>query len=189
MTNTAGINETIQSAITQLSEDKKIFDKFEIDSRFIERYTRKYSRIEGNTKVFDFWAEKYSEIKTQVQNINSIIDGYKRAFEKQFENCSSCVKILRDTIKAFPNYQESQIRANIDLFNLKTTLMVLYKTSNSSYPEDNQDYNRFLKAIYDVQEKCNTDFSPSQYSLKTLFHDDNVSTNLIQHDFPISIRM
>lgn len=110
MINTAGINETIQSAITQLSEDKKIFDKFEIDSRFIERYTRKYSRIEGNTKVFDFWAEKYSEIKSQVQNINSIIDGYKRAFEKQFENCSSSVKILRDTIKAFPNYQESQIR-------------------------------------------------------------------------------
>jgi hypothetical protein len=181
--------DTIQSAITQLSEDKEIFDKFEIDSRYIERYVGKYRRTEGNTKVFDYWHNEFTKIKNQVENINAEIEKYRRAFLGQFENCYSCVNILREELKQYPANQISQIRANIDLLTLKTTIMIIYKTTGGGFPEDNETYNNFLKAIYDAQEKCNAQYHPIQYVFKSLFQDENVSTNLLQHEFPISIRL
>ena len=181
--------DTIQSAITQLSEDKNIFDKCEIDSRFIERYTGKYRHIEGNTKVFDYWYTEFTKIKSQVDNFNSIIEKYKNAFQNQFQNCFSCTAKLRESIKLFNNYQVSQIRANIDLLSLKTSIMVLFKSTNGKNPEDNEDYNLFLKAIYDAQEKCNEEFKPNYYYFNSLFDDENIVSNLIQRDYPISIRL
>jgi hypothetical protein len=181
--------ETVRSAMGQLRADKEIFEKFEIDSRFLERYIGKYQQIEGNTKVFDYWHDQFAQFKSQMDDLNKAIEQVKKSFQAQFESCSKAASELQQLNTDFPDYQISQIRANIDLFGQKITLMVLYKTAGDKFPEENPDYDAFLKAIYECQEKSNATLSPSIFVFKSLFLDGNESNDLIMRDFPISIRL
>jgi|WetSurMetagenome_2_1015567.scaffolds.fasta_scaffold188186_2 hypothetical protein len=183
--------ETIQCLMTELRSDKKNFENFEIDSGFI----KKYQAITGNTQVFDFWYDRFEEIKTEVAKVQSkaneyeeIVNRIKKDMQKQFDNCHICAGDLTNALKDFKNYSISQLRANIDFLCSKTTVMLLYKTADGKFPEIYSDFNDFRKAIYNKQEEFNKKYEPQKFVIKNLFFDDNISIDCITRDFPISIR-
>jgi hypothetical protein len=184
--------ETIQNLMTELRSDKKIFENFEIDSGF----AHKYQAIEGNAKIFDFWYDKFKEIGDQVAQVQSqaneyesIMNSMKIEMQKQFENCHICATELATAIRDFKNYSVSQLRANIDFLKQKTTIMLLFKTTNKNYPEEFDDYILYRKAIYAQQEECNAKSNHHRFIFKSIFFDDNINIDSITRDFPISIRL
>ncbi len=178
--------------MTELQYDKKIFENFEIDSAFIE----KYSVIEGNSKIFDFWYDKLKQFENRVSatevrlhKFDKLMESLKSEMQNQFNECHSCASELTLKLKPFVAYNTSQLRANIDFFIQQTTMMLLFKTADPGvYPETLADYKDFRKIIYDVQEAFNSK-GAIKYVIKSLFFDDEISIECIARDFPISIRL
>lgn len=181
------ISQSIQNAMNQLVSDKAIFEKFEIPE-----YLSKYAKIDGNTKVFDYWYEVLAKLKNQVTSqlicVDDIVKRTKEIIQDQFDKCYVCAEDLRKAISKFDNFSVSQIRADIDIFSSKTSIVVLYKTKDGEFPEDFADYNDFLKAIFEVQERSNEQHKPNNYYFTSLFAGDDICIDLIKQDFPISIR-
>ena len=184
----ASLAHDISSAMAEISNDKEIFANFEIDSTF-----GKYQCTDGNTKIFDYWYNRFSEMSDQLRTIQDsvyqeMINEIKRELQKLFSNCYSCYTKLNQLFQSYPNYTLAMVRANIDISSEATVLIVLYKTNNNVSPEDFDDYIQFQKAIYDVQEQCNTNFESQNFSISNLHWDDTISVDCIKRDFPICIR-
>jgi len=184
----ASLAQDISNAMLEISNDKEIFANFEIDSAF-----GKYQRIDGNTKIFDYWYNRFTEMRDQVKTIQdevyqNMMNEIKNELQKLFNNCYSCYTKINQIFSNYPNYALAMVRANIDIVNKYTTLIVLYKTKNNDHPEGFEDYISFQKAIYNVQEECNAEFAPQCFSISNLHWDDTISVDCIKRDFPICIR-
>jgi hypothetical protein len=178
----------ISNAMAEIRSDKEIFVNFEIDSTF-----GKYSKIEGNSQIFDYWYNKFAEVKSHIDTLKDdlyqgIIEEFKTELQNLFKNSFSCYTDLNTVFKKYTNYTISMVRANIDVISKTATLMILYKTVNDSDPEDCGDYLAFQRDIYNIQEACNEQFSPQKFAISNLYWDENISVDCIVRDFPICIR-
>jgi hypothetical protein len=183
------LSNEISNLMAEIRSDKDIFENFEIDSTFA-----KYSMMDGNSQVFDYWYNKFDEVKGKIDGIvnnvkNDIIEEFKAEFQKLFNNCYICYTELFSSLSKFSAYSISMVRANIDLVNRKIILMILYKTTDiTKTPEELVDYLDFQKEIYKIQESCNDKFKPHVFSISNLHWDDSISVDCITRDFPICIR-
>lgn len=180
----SNLKTEISNLMSELRSDKKIFENFEIDSCFAE----KYQKIGGNSKIFDYWYDKLSEVKDKVDEFDRILKQIKSELQSLFNNCYACFTELHLSLNKFPNYTISQARANIDFPNDRIIIMILFKTVDKKIPEDCADYYEFQKNIYEIQELYNEKFQPQTFSIRSLHWDDNISIDCITRDFPICIR-
>jgi hypothetical protein len=178
------LKSEISNLMSELRSDKKIFENFEIDSCFVE----KYQKIAGNSKIFDYWYDKFNEVKNKVDEYDRILEQIKSELQSLFNNCHACFSELLLSLNKFPNYTICHARANIDFLNDQITMMVLFKTVDNKIPEDCIDYYDFQKNIYNIQELFNVKFQPQTFSIRNLHWDDNISIDCITRDFPICIR-
>lgn len=178
------LSDKITDLMTSIRTDQQVFEKFEIDSS----YAGKYQKIEGNSKIFDYWYDRFCEIKDKAEAIERMASFLKEEMQKVFTNCHQCFMTLADRLTQFTYYNISQARADIDFINNKVEIIILYKTIDSADPEDSDDYLQFQKEIYKVQEEFNEKFSPLNFSIKNLFWDTSLSIECIIRDFPICIR-
>jgi hypothetical protein len=184
----SSLSNEISNLMAEIRNDSTIFENFEIDSTFV-----KYQKVEGNTKIFDYWYNKFDEVKGKVEAIKDnafegMIEELKAEFQKIFNNCYAGYTELATALSSFPNYSVSMVRANIDIVNRKITLMILYKTDNDKIPEELEDYLNFQKVIYNIQVDCNKKFAPHTFAISNLHWDDSISVDCITRDFPICIR-
>lgn len=180
--------QSVKSVLSELSSDRELFEKFEISSSFTDKY--------GDTihAMFDYWYDKFAQLENKIQEEaktpNSIAfdTSLKEFVQKMFRNLYQGIEDLKVCIDKIDNFEISQLRSNIDIIENKTTIMVLFKTTNNTIPEMLTEYKHFKHNIYEIQEKCNTNFKPQHFDFRSLLLDDNVSIDCIKQDFPIYIR-
>jgi hypothetical protein len=170
----------IQSAITELMEDKALFRKFELNTQVLD----KYSEIDGNTKVFDYWYRRFKAIESQVETVDSIVRSIKEEMQKEFNQCHLAATLLLASISPFTSFKVSQLRADVDFIGHKTSIVLIYDVVSAAMPETIAEYKPFLSAIHKAQEECKSRFSPQNFDFNYLYANDPLSIECIIQDYP-----
>jgi len=199
------LKKDIQVALTELGNDREVFERAEINPRAMQRAVEKYGELIP-TSLFDYWFDKHQALHQRVEDLENQGKEFLKSIQGYFKACIETSYLvgrrLKDIVEKHPCFSVNQIRADIDLSNQMVKIMVLLKGDwqETEVPSEKamDQLTAIESAFFDLEKEFVYDYSfklfesETQIQIRTenhnLLFDSRLDIDSLTRDFPISVR-
>jgi len=199
------LKKDIRAALTELGNDREIFERAEINSEAMQRSAEKYGQLIPES-LFDYWYDKHKSLNQRVENLENQGKEFLESIQSHFRACieasSSAGQQLNEIVKRHEHFSTNQIRADLSILNQTVKIMVLLKGDWKEVESPCEDVMNQFRSIesdfLDLEDKfsCNYTFalldSQNQAQIRIEVHwlliDSRLDADSLIKDYPISVR-
>lgn len=205
-TSSSMLKKDIQTALTELGNDRDVFERAEINPGAMQRAVEKYGKLIP-TSLFDYWFDKHQDLYQRVENFENQGKEFLKSIQGYFKACIEASSVagrqLKDIVEKHSCFSVNQIRADIALLDQTIKIMVLLKGdwAETELPSEKamDQLTAIESAFFDLEQEFIYDYSfkmfdsEEQIQIRTennnLLFDSRLDIDSLTRDFPISVRL
>jgi len=205
-TSSSMLKKDIQTALTELGNDREVFERAEINPGAMQRAVEKYGKLIP-AALFDYWFDKHQDLYQRVENLENQGEEFLKSIQGYFKACIEVSSVLgrrlKDIVEKHSCFSVNQIRADIALLNQTVKIMVLLKGDwlETQAPSEKamEQLTAIESAFFDLEREFIHNYSFKLFESETqiqisaenhkLLFDSRLDIDSLTRDFPISVRI
>ena len=198
------LKSDIQASLNELTADRDVFEKAELNPAGIQKMIEKYGE-QVPVSIFDFWYDKHKKLEQRVSTLENKGKFFLAFLTNHFKECvnasSEAAHEMLKKSKAYPELKLNQVRIGVPLADNFVRMMLVFKrTSDGLLTEEEMGhFNSLESEILDFEDSFAHEYSfddpkkgPVKNSVSIEFHwllsDERLNTTALQNDYPILVR-
>lgn len=198
------LKSDIQASLNELTADRDVFEKAELNPAGIQKMIEKYGE-QVPVSIFDFWYDKHKKLEQRVSSLENKGKFFLAFLTKRFKECvnasSEAAHEMLEKSKAYPELKLTQVRIGNPLADDVVRMMLVFKrTIDGLLTEEELGHLNSLESeILDFEDSFAHEYSfddpekgPVKNSVSIEFHwllsDERLNTTALQNDYPILVR-
>jgi len=203
------LKKDIQTALTELGNDREVFERAEINPDAMQRTVEKYGKLIP-VALFDYWFDKHQDLYQRVKNLENQEEEFLKSIKSIQGYFKACIEVssvvgrrLKDIVGKHPCFSVNQIRADIALLNQTVKIMVLLKgdwpETDAPSEEAMEQLTAIESAFFDLEREFVHNYSFKLFESETqipiraenhkLLFDSRLDIDSLTRDFPVSVRL
>jgi hypothetical protein len=205
-TSSSILKKDIQLALTELGNDREVFERAEINPGAMRRTVEKYGELIP-ASLFDYWFDKHQELNQRVEDLENQGKELLKFIQGYFKACIEASSVaglrLKEIVDKHPCFSVNQIRADIDMSSQIVKIMVLLKGDwlETEVPSEKtmEQLTAIESSFFNLEKEFIHDYSFKLFESENkiqiraenhkLLFDSRLDIDSLTKDFPISVRL